>query len=74
MASTADKCRGARREWQWCSVCAGRIHLPECGTRRDKMRDCCYARHAMLHSDGETIGRDDASQPMFDPNNRTWAD
>lgn len=61
-------------DWSVCSACEGRIHLDGCTSRRDRMRDCCAARHAMLWAAGEKLGRNDASQPMYDTSNRTWAD
>jgi hypothetical protein len=62
------------KSWPICSVCDGRIHNPECTSRRNYVKDCCEERHRKLNDAGQTYGVSDASQPMYDPSNRTWAD
>lgn len=52
-------------EWMHCNACNGRVHLPECTSKRNRLIDCCEARHAMLASQGQTVGLSDSSQPML---------
>jgi hypothetical protein len=67
------ECRNTNdNQWQHCSVCNGRLHLPECTSRRDKNKDCCEARHRMLFEQGQLVGLFDRNLPMYDVNNPTW--
>jgi hypothetical protein len=50
-----------------CVVCEGRIHLPGCTSRRNRLKDCCPARHKMLFDQGHTRGLDDSSYVMWSP-------
>lgn len=59
--------------WSLCIVCEGRIHASGCTSRRRPDLDCCEARHRKLHDSGRVWGLGDASLPMFDPANVTWA-
>lgn len=52
--------------WRICTACKGRIHQPECTSRKDKHKDCCPARHKMLHDGGMTYGIDDNSVKMWE--------
>jgi hypothetical protein len=61
-----------RQGWQTCTACNGRIHQAGCTSRPDKHKDCCEARHKMLHDQGHTHGLDDSSIVMYDPNNPGW--
>ena len=54
------------RAWQICTVCDGRMHLTGCTARMDPAKDCCTARHKMLFEQGQTVGLNDSSQPMWD--------
>jgi hypothetical protein len=74
-----DKPEGKTREnchlrggWNYCVVCEGRIHLQNCTSRRNPEKDCCLARHKMLHEQGQTKGLIDSSLTMYDPNNPTY--
>lgn len=51
--------------WNLCAACEGRIHSPGCTSKRDKRKDCCEARHVMLHEQGQTTWINDESQPML---------
>ncbi len=57
-----------RNGWQICSACQGRIHHQGCRTARLKDKDCCPARHKMLHEQGHEFGLDDAAVKMWDAN------
>jgi hypothetical protein len=59
--------------WNLCIVCEGRIHNAGCTTKRDKSKDCCEARHKMLHDAGQTIGITDLSFKMYDPGKPSWS-
>lgn len=61
------------RSWTICSVCGGRVHYDECTTKRDKRKDCCEARHKMLFEQGQTVGVNDTSLPMYDAAYPTYA-
>lgn len=54
-------------DWPVCCVCDGRIHREDCTSRRDRNRDCCVARHKMLHDQGITRGIGDSSMIMWTP-------
>jgi hypothetical protein len=41
------------RQWSYCVVCEGRIHMAGCTSRRSALKDCCPARHKMLHDSGK---------------------
>lgn len=58
-------------EWPECTVCDGRVHLPECTTNLhpDKLKDCCPERHKMLHDAGQVRGLADSSFLMWTPEN-----
>ena len=60
-------CGRTANGWAWthCSVCNGRIHEPGCTSRRNRLKDCCKARHEMLAAQGHTFGLADSSQPMI---------
>jgi hypothetical protein len=53
--------------WALCTACKGRLHLPDCTSRMDRMKDCCPARHKMLHDQGHIRGLDDSSVVMWSP-------
>lgn len=61
--------RCAEQGWAHCCVCEGRIHLPDCTTltHPNKQKDCCGARHKMLHDQGHVRGLDDSSFIMWTP-------
>jgi len=72
--------RGVRKHkcgnpWGICTACRGRLHQPDCATvtsgRLDKAKDCCPARHRMLHDQGHTHGLDDTSVLMIGERERT---
>lgn len=69
MSDTSDRKRkhicNPGGEWPMCCTCDGRIHFADCTSRMDKHRDCCKARHEMLHSQGQTTGIFDSSLPML---------
>lgn len=52
-------------EWPKCTACDGRMHLPECTSRRNKRKDCCDARHIMLYNQGHSHGLIDSSVSML---------
>lgn len=56
-----------------CSACDGRVHISGCTAKRDKAKDCCVARHRMLHDAGETRGRYDSSLIMWTPEDKDHA-
>jgi hypothetical protein len=71
----ADKTRQAHLcsnagEWRHCTACQGRMHQPQCTSRKDKRKDCCPARHKMLHDAGQVRGIDDSSVIMWNPEGR----
>lgn len=35
---------GRGEEWPTCVECGGRIHRPDCTSKRDARRDCCPQR------------------------------
>ena len=45
-------------EWMHCSACGGRVHDPECTSKRNRLVDCCKARHDMLAAQGRATGSD----------------
>lgn len=59
------KCGWPKGEWPMCIVCDGRIHLPTCTAKMNKNKDCCPARHKMLHDQGQIKGIFDASFFMW---------
>lgn len=63
---------GGGREFPMCCSCDGRIHLPGCTTKRNRNRDCCLARHKMLHDAGQTRGIYDGSLEMWTPEMKEW--
>ena len=52
--------------WALCTVCQGRLHRDDCTTRKNKLKDCCPARHKMLHDAGQIMGIDDSSRRMWE--------
>jgi hypothetical protein len=64
--SKGEKCGYQAGGWPICTACLGRMHQPECTSRKDKTRDCCDARHKMLHEQGQTHGIDDSSIVMWE--------
>ena len=58
--------RMTSRVWTICCQCCGRIHHPGCTTKLNKHRDCCAARHRMLHAQGQERGIDDPSLSMLE--------
>jgi len=52
--------------WPTCTVCNGRIHHPKCTSKRNKQKDCCPARHKMLHDAGQIFGLSDLSVKMWE--------
>ena len=59
------RCHYKPDEWPMCCTCDGRQHDAGCTSRRDKNRDCCPARHKMLHDAGQVRGIYDDSQAMW---------
>lgn len=59
--------------WATCTVCDGRLHQDGCTSKRNKKKDCCKARHKNLNAQGISHGIFDASRPMFDEKDPTWA-
>jgi len=59
--------------WAVCCVCNGRIHLLGCTAKMDPKKDCCEARHKILFEQGQTVGINDPSQPMWDQECLTWS-
>ena len=51
--------------WRICTACQGRLHQPDCTSRKDRHKDCCPARHKMLHDAGQARGIDDSSAVMW---------
>lgn len=54
-------------DWSHCCICDGRIHLDGCTSKRNRQKDCCPARHKMLHDQGHTRGLADSSFLMWTP-------
>lgn len=50
-----------------CVVCEGRLHQEGCTSRKNKQKDCCPARHKMLHDQGLVMGIVDSSFFMWTP-------
>jgi hypothetical protein len=57
--------RKTQDNWVHCCVCNGRMHLEGCTSRKDKNKDCCPARHKMLHDAGQVRGIADDSMAMW---------
>ena len=55
------------RGWRECPICEGRIHLRGCTSKINRWRDCCAARHKMLHDAGQVKGIVDSSYFMWSP-------
>lgn len=55
----------AKRGWQICSACRGRVHLSGCTTAPNPAKDCCSKRHKQLHDAGEVYGLDDSALKML---------
>jgi hypothetical protein len=53
------------KHWAHCCICNGRMHTPECTSKRDRNKDCCEERHKMLWNAGQKVGIGDDSQPML---------
>lgn len=51
--------------WSMCIVCKGRLHLDGCTSKKNKHKDCCPARHKMLHDAGNVKGIADDSFFMW---------
>ncbi len=49
-----------------CCCCEGIIHYPLCTSKMKAKKDCCPARHILLHEQGQTRGIGDNSLPMLD--------
>ena len=56
---------GGKNEWLMCVTCDGRIHLDGCTTKKNRLKDCCAARHKMLFEQGLVRGIYDDSQHML---------
>jgi len=54
-----------RAGWVECVVCGGHMHQQGCTSKRDPEKDCCQARHQMLHDRGHVVGLVDSSIPML---------
>ena len=63
----AKRCYYLPQDWPHCCICDGRIHDEGCTSKRNKDKDCCPARHKMLHDQGVTRGMYDESQAMWSP-------
>jgi hypothetical protein len=61
------RCFHTKETWPMCTVCQGRIHLSTCTSKKNRLKDCCDARHKMLYEQGHTHGLDDNSVVMWTP-------
>lgn len=55
----------SENNWSHCTACEGRLHMEGCTARKNKHKDCCPARHKMLHDQGQVRGIVDGSIIMW---------